>query len=595
MKNLYLKNVKLWNFRKFGSDVEIDLNSPNLDIDFQKGLNLIIGENDSGKTAIIDAIKLVLKTSSNDWIRLSDDDFYRNSLDIRIEVQMSGFSEDEAALFVEYLSSIMIDSQPTHELKLIFEAERRNGKIKSKDIRAAVDGGKFVLADARERIRATYLKPLRDAKSELIPKKNSRLSQIFSEHDAFKEQEDHLLLSAYSEFNESIEAYFKGEDKNGQLLVNDQRGKALKKNIDDNINQFFEATAMSQLTTASVQLRKVLESLELSLVGFENPGLGSLNRLFMASELIHLNKENWTGLRLGLVEEIEAHLHPQVQLKVIKSLLKLDKTQFLLTTHSPNLASKVPLENHIICRNENAFPMKSDYTDLSADQYVFLNKFLDVTRSSLFFARGLILVEGWSEELLVPIIADRIGYNLIDNEVTVINVSNLGFENYYKIFSRSDGKDMGMKISIITDSDVPAYHESINESQKTYEKVDEAIYQEGCLESVTNIRGKYSGAVNAFVATEWTLEWCLMKSTVLGDIFLEVVKEIHSQGSWGDAAAVEKQLAEKLYKKTLKKTEIAYRMVEKLNNQYYNEDLRGIENDETLKHIYEAIENACTR
>ena len=59
---MYLKNIKLWNFRKFGDNGEYDINKPNLSLNFTKGLNVLIGENDSGKTAIIDAIKIVLKT-----------------------------------------------------------------------------------------------------------------------------------------------------------------------------------------------------------------------------------------------------------------------------------------------------------------------------------------------------------------------------------------------------------------------------------------------------------------------------------------------------------------------------------------------------
>ena len=81
------------------------------------------------------------------------------------------------------------------------------------------------------------------------------------------------------------------------------------------------------------------------LTDWRNVGLGTLNRLFMAAELLHLNKEDWHGLRLGLVEELEAHLHPQAQMQVIEALQKHDQIQIILSTHSPNLASKVRLEN----------------------------------------------------------------------------------------------------------------------------------------------------------------------------------------------------------------------------------------------------------
>jgi len=63
---MYLSELRLWNFRKYGkkgsSNTPDFLNKPHLTVPFKNGLNVLIGENDSGKTAIIDAIKLALKT-----------------------------------------------------------------------------------------------------------------------------------------------------------------------------------------------------------------------------------------------------------------------------------------------------------------------------------------------------------------------------------------------------------------------------------------------------------------------------------------------------------------------------------------------------
>ncbi|VDN49247.1 putative ATP-dependent endonuclease of the OLD family [Petrocella atlantisensis] len=589
---MYLSHLKLWNFRRYGSKGEIDLSEPDLSVDFKEGLNLLTGENDSGKTAIVDAIKTVLKTSSNDWIRLNEDDFYDDTNELRIELCIKGFVASEAKHFTEYLTTVFSEEDAVNELHLSFTASKSEGKIKSSDVRAGVGDGRILPADAREYLKATYLRPLRDARAELIPKRNSRLSQIFAEHRAFKDRDDHILLNIYKEFNEAIESYFDGKDSQGNPLTDDQYGKELKKSIDNTIGNFFETTKSTQLSTSSAQMRRILESLELSFSNSINPGLGSLNRLFMASELVHLSKEDWTGLRLGLIEEIEAHLHPQVQLKVIRSLLKLEKTQLILTTHSPNLASKVPLENQIICRNNSAFPMGHKYTNLTKAQYVFLDKFLDVTRSSMFFAKGLVLVEGWSEELLIPIIADRIGFNLVDNEVTVINVSNLGFENYFSVFSRKDGRSMGTNISVITDCDVRAYSEEIVNSNKEYTKVDDEQYKKECASAVIAIKEKYTDDVKAYVAEEWTLEWCLMKSEVLGELFVNTVKKVHLNGNWDDDK--ELQLAEKLYKKSLNKSEIAYQMVKTLTEDKKEMDISALRTDESMKHIYEAIKNACS-
>lgn len=44
---MYLSIVRLWNFRKYSSG---ENNAPGLEIHFHKGVNVLIGENDSGKT-----------------------------------------------------------------------------------------------------------------------------------------------------------------------------------------------------------------------------------------------------------------------------------------------------------------------------------------------------------------------------------------------------------------------------------------------------------------------------------------------------------------------------------------------------------------
>ena len=68
---MIVSQLQVYNFRRFKS---ID-GKPGLSITFHEGLNALIGENDSGKTAIIDALKLVLLTQSNEYIRPIEDDF----------------------------------------------------------------------------------------------------------------------------------------------------------------------------------------------------------------------------------------------------------------------------------------------------------------------------------------------------------------------------------------------------------------------------------------------------------------------------------------------------------------------------------------
>ena len=548
--------MKLWNFRKFGTDADFQPdNPPNLDLNFTKGLNVIIGENDSGKSAIIDAIKLVLKTHSYEYIKVEHSDFSYRSNRFRIEIRFENLSPDEAKNFTEWLGWTGTGENAEPYLKVILDVKRKGDRILPSDIKAGVDEDGYQLtAEAREYLKATYLKPLRDAENDLIAKKNSRLSQILIGDTAFKGKEkDHELVEIFNEFNENLKKYFKGE------LNENKEGKAIKDKIDGYIQQFYSKNHETEFETAKGEIKSILEKLTLTLKDEPNPGLGTLNRLCMAAELLHLGKENWSGIRLGLIEELEAHLHPQAQMQVIETLQRLVTIQLILTTHSPNLASKVKLKNLILCNKSNAFPMGSNYTKLEPDDYKFLEKFLDTTKANLFFAKGVILVEGWAEEILIPSIAKNIGINLTEKGVSIVNVGNLAFTKYAKIFIRKEKPEMKIPVAVITDSDVREYYKKKTVEGDSIIKRDSLTIKKETKQQIADITAKSEKNVQYFIAPNWTLEYSLFKSSSgLCNIFKGTVKSIHSGTDW--ETDFEKSLAEKLINKTLKKTEIAYQI-----------------------------------
>lgn len=547
---MYLSNIKLWNYRKFGAMGQIDLAKPHLDLNLTKGLSVIIGENDSGKTAIIDAIKLVLKTHSYDYIRVEDKDFYANSSRFRIELTFDGLNPDEAKNFTEWLGWDGEKGKERPILKLNYDVKRQANKILPTDVKAGVDEeGHILTAEAKEYLKATYQKPLRDAENELVAKRNSRLSQILLGDEAFKGKEkDNDLVKIFSGLKEELEKYFNEVDEAGQP----KQGKQIKDKIDGYIKSFYSKDNESEFESTSTDIKSILEKLTLTLKGEPNPGLGTLNRLFMAAELLHLTKSNWSGLRLGLVEELEAHLHPQAQMQVIEAFQKQKDIQLILTTHSPNLASKLKLENLIICNNSNAFPMGDTCTKLGKDDYKFLEKFLDTTKANLFFAKGVILVEGWAEELLLPSIAKAIGINLTEKGVSIVNIGHTGFDHYAKIYLRQAEPNMTIPVAVITDSDISEYEKN----EDDFVKRDTQTVQQETQVKLAAINGKAEQSVKYFPAPNWTLEYSLFKSASLTTLLQNAVRAIHTHTDWD--TDFEKALAKKLIHKTLKKTAIAY-------------------------------------
>jgi len=572
---MFLTNLKLWNFRIFGIDGSYDRSKPNLSVDFNDGINVLIGENDSGKTAIIDAIKMVLKTHSSEWIKIEDEDFFNDAQRLRIECRFKGMTDEEAKHFAEWLDWVTEGTVGKPYLTVYYDISRRDGKIIPADIKAGIDdAGHILTAEAKEMLRTTYLRPLRDAKSELSPKRNSRLSQILYSHTAFSDKKTHRLIGLAQTLNKEVTEYFKGKDAAGvDLPANELLGKEVKKVMDTYLNQFSKKSTAFRMTSSD--LKSILESLCLLFEDGYNLGLGSHNLLCIASELLHLKKGNWDGLRLGLVEEIEAHLHPQVQLQVVETLKAHSKDmQLIFTTHSPNIGSKIPLENLIMCNKGMAYPLGHAFTKLDKDDYKFLEIFLDTTKANLFFSKGVILVEGWAEEILVPVIASAIGIDLTECGVSIINVGSTAYLRFAKIFQRKAAPLMQIPVAIITDVDIRTYEKKLvidgagkpvldGDGKSTYDSLKRdatLVTAETTAKKVTI--DKSEDNVKYFIAENWTLEYSLFKSACMTALFKQTAEKVHSKTDW--TTDFEKKLAEKLIVKSLDKTEIAYLLAKSL-------------------------------
>ena len=114
--------------------------------------------------------------------------------------------------------------------------------------------------------------------------------------------------------------------------------------------------------------------------------------------------------------------------------------------------------------------MAESETFLETEDYEFLERFLDATKSNLFFAKGLIFVEGDAENLLLPAFADLIGYPLHEYGISIVNIGNTAFERYIKLFSRNGEDRIVLPISIVTDVDIRPleYYNDKCKSEKVY-------------------------------------------------------------------------------------------------------------------------------
>jgi len=475
---MFLKKVEYWDFRKYKS---LD-DSSGLTVTFHKGMNLIVGENDAGKTAIIDGLKLLLGTLSDEYDKILDTDFYTNDgkefkEDFKIIAYFADLSDEEAAKFLEWIS---FDKDQTLQLKVTLKVEKKKGPNGNDYFERKIYGGDnysetIIDSEARQLLKAIYLKPLRDAQKELHPGKYSRLTNILSAHPKINESGKQELLDIVGKANDDVKNFFSDDNHNVVESIIGQLEKFYDRNDVEKSKVTFN---MSESNIDSILSRLSLDTESVNL------GLGNSNLLYIAVELLLMHdSDDYIGPRIALIEEIEAHLHTQAQIRLIKYMEKNTHTQFILTTHSNNIASSINPKNLILLHNNKAFSMAETETMLESEDYEFLERFLDATKSNLFFAKGLILVEGDAENLLLPALAELIGYPLHEYGISIVNIGNTAFERYVKLFSRESEDRIELPISIVTDVDVRPieYYNDKGEINQIYvisdkEELDQILY-----------------------------------------------------------------------------------------------------------------------
>lgn len=585
---MYLSELKLWNFRKYtNADGSIDVDKPHLVVPFTKGLNVLIGENDSGKTTILDAIKMVTKTHSMEWIHLLDSDFSCGRDCLRIDLVFQDLSDDEAAKFVD---KVIINEQTGDvSLHLVLEASKNEDRVLPYEIKAYNGTLQSLSAIEKDLLKATYLRALRDADYDLTAKKNSRVSQILLGHDLFKDGASgkDSFEKIISDANEKIEKWFI-DDTGGDHSNKSQ----IKDVIDTFLKAFLFDSYESNLSISDSNIKNILEKISIRIKDANNLGLGSMNRLFMAAELLHFRKKS-EGTKLCLIEELEAHLHPQAQMKVIEGIQGENDVQFILTTHSPNLASKIKISNDntsvIICKDMDVYPLTKGMTKLNDNDYFYLQNFLDVTKANLFFAKGIILVEGWAEELIIPALANNLGKNLTRHEVSIVNVGSTAYLHYARILMRNDGKALDYPVSIVTDYDVRP------KDDWTFDNTEETTKLRRITEKLNN---QDCPNVQLFLATHWTLEWCLFNSNALSVIFMDSCRKIHKKTEEfkkGDDGMYDKvkfrdKLAAKLKDRSLDKVAVATEICMAIYSATSPLDIR---NEDTAFYLINAINHVC--
>lgn len=514
---MYISELSIENFRSFDE---------NTTVYFNEGTNVIIGQNNAGKTTIIKALDLLFNNKSSK--RLSINDFNRDS-NTTVEMLMANppkvtisaklveaktkeGSEENYSDELITVSTWLTRIESPYEATITFEFFLPEKEIE--EYKAYLTKHKQNFKDINDCWKAIEHNFLRkytskiyvgnpDFKNLLQPEDINRFDFQFL--DAIRDVERDLYKGNNSLLREVIDFFMDYDIKNHPVMGEEEKSdkildkktnfiaeadvliKTLQERMKSGENEILkyvsktgagvdESTPTFDGTILDTELYSALRLIVMKESGIKLPaisnGLGYNNLIYISLLLSKMQKDA-SGEYLGAnakvfsilaIEEPEAHLHPNMQYKFLKFLKEnreTDVNQIFITSHSPNITAAVYLDDIIVVQKvegkvRTAYPGKvfdeENQEDVKSKNYV--KRFVDVTKADLFFAENLILVEGISEQLIIPEFAARMNKDLSDNHTSIINVGGRFFDHFLKLFDTKKSEfAISKKIACITDLD----------------------------------------------------------------------------------------------------------------------------------------------
>jgi putative ATP-dependent endonuclease of OLD family len=547
----HIAHVSIANFRNF-ERLEIDTDEK----------QLIIGENATGKSNYIRALRLILDPSMSDQDRqLVAEDFpngianpMETGKEIEISIHLDGYKDSKALRCI--IDDAVVSLNDRDLAKITYRFAPIDKTLPLKGYRYTIFKGndtnnKFD-SFCRKYLNIKVVHALRDVDSDLMSSRRSPLNAIINKYkidledecyrdifDAIHAENSKLLeVDEIADVRTTIKGVIDGvlqrynseidmglaefnPSKFLSMLRIYESGRNLSETSLGICNVIYIQLVLQQVQTQSLPTlisKDLFENMEDNIQQvvdkyynrtprsnyvYGNSEISASDYALINDALSQID-ESRNSTTILVIEEPEAHLHPSFQRMIYKDVFVNPKWSIIMTTHSPHLASICPIKYIVSFRknlNELTDSSSACNIQLTDRERKNLQRYIDVNRGEVFFGKGVILVEGISEQILAPAFAEKMSKDLDSKGVIICNINSTNFRPYIKLLDQ-----LCIPCVVITDGDAHCSETG----EKRIEDLCRELYIEDVITGISDWKQFFRD--EGYFIGENTLEIDLMKS-----------------------------------------------------------------------------------
>lgn len=421
-----IERIKLKNFGRF----------QDISIGFQKNLNLLIGDNEAGKSTILNAIDFVLSGSRSKVENYGVDNLFNTEV-IKAFLDSDKKYEDLPILFAE----LYLNDQGNKDLE---------GKYNSEDL---YTHGLALICEPREDL-SKEIKDILSQDDDNFPFEYYSITfKTFSgeSYTGYRKFMQHLLLDNTQINNEyATKSYIKklysnsvkDSEKNKHQNEYRKHKDTFRDTVLSELNDRIDDYSFSIKTSSKSNLETDLTIREGN-IEIDNKGKG--RQCFIKTDFALQKNEN--ELDVILLEEPENHLSHLNMKKLIQKINDSENKQLFIATHSNLISTRLNLKKSVLLNSNSQSPILLD--GLPDDTAKFFIKAPDNNILEYILSKKVVLVEGDAEYILMESFFEKeTGQKIEDFDVHIISVGGTSFKRYLDI-----AKLLDIKTAVVRDND----------------------------------------------------------------------------------------------------------------------------------------------